>query len=68
MLQLGWMDYNADNGKEPCYYIVNTCENYIKELDKYSWREDKDQEPEDGNDHCINAEQYAWMAYLEEIG
>ena len=24
--------------------------------------------PEDGNDHCINAEQYAWMPYREEIG
>lgn len=68
MLQLGWMDYNADNGKEPCYYIVNTCENYIKELDKYSWREDKDQEPEDGNDHMVNSVQYNWIPYRTKIG
>mgnify|MGYP000009762918 FL=1 len=68
MLQLGWMDYNADTGKEPCYYIVNTCENYIKELDKYSWREDKDQEPEDGNDHMVNSVQYNWIPYRTKIG
>ena len=60
MLQLGWMDYNADTGKEPCYYIVNTCENYIKELDKYSWREDKDQEPEDGNQAYPLARTYSF--------
>ena len=38
----------------------------LDELERYSWEESG--RPEDGNDHCINAEQYAWMAYLEEIG
>ncbi len=68
MLQLGWMSFDDMNDKEPCFYIVDTCKNYIGELDNYSWKEDKDEEPEDANDHMVNSVQYAWIPYKNKIG
>lgn len=68
ILQLGWMNYNLDKHIQPNYYIVDDCHIYCKELDAYSWLEDKDQQPEDGNDHMINSVQYAWLPYKEKIG
>lgn len=59
-LQNGWI------AKEQ-YLIVNTCTEHIKEHNTYSWMPDKDK-PEDGNDHTINASQYAWIPYKQEIG
>lgn len=59
-LQIGWM------AKEE-FLIVDTCTHYIGELNKYSWKDGAD-EPEDGNDHCINADQYSWLPYKEKIG
>lgn len=49
------------------YLIVNTCTEHIKELESYSWKEDKD-EPEDRNDHTINSFQYAWIPFRKIIG
>ena len=49
------------------FYISEHCRNYIGELNIYSWKEDKAQ-PEDGNDHCINSCQYAWLPYKDKIG
>jgi hypothetical protein len=63
--QLNWF---ADAGYKPCFYIVETCENYIRELEIYSWLEDKDNTPEDKNDHMINSVQYAWLPYEVKIG
>lgn len=59
--QLGWF-------KDECYYIVDICTNYCNELDVYSWKEDKDNEPEDGNDHMINSCQYGWIPFSNKIG
>ena len=67
-MQLGWMHYDDEAGIEPNYFIVDTCTNYIGELDKYSWKEDKDQVPEDGNDHMVNSTQYGWIPYADKIG
>lgn len=67
-LQLGWMHYNDERGKQPAFYVVDSCKNYIKELDNYSWKEDKDEEPEDANDHMVNSVQYAWLPYKDKIG
>lgn len=67
-LQLGWLSYNDEKGKQPSYFVVDTCENYIHELEVYSWREDKDSVPEDANDHMINSTQYGWIPYREHIG
>lgn len=62
-LQLGWLNY--ENG--PVYYeIVDTCINHIMEHEVYSWKEDK-YEPEDANDHTINASQYAWIPFRHHI-
>ena len=43
------------------------CRPLIDELNVYSWKEDK-YEPEDGNDHCINSGQYAWLPFKDRIG
>lgn len=59
-LQLGWIQQGS-------YLVVDTCENHISEMEKYSWKEDKD-EPEDKNDHTINAQQYGWIPYRDLIG
>lgn len=63
--QLNWF---ADAGSSPCFYILDHCTNYIHELEVYSWNEQKDNEPEDGNDHMINSVQYAWLPYEGKIG
>lgn len=65
-LQLGWMAHDGE--KSPSYFVLNTCVNTIYELEVYSWREDKDNTPEDGHDHCINADQYAWLPWKKTIG
>ena len=63
--QLNWF---ADAGAGPCFYVVEICTGYIHELETYSWKEDKDNEPEDKNDHMINSAQYAWLPYEMKIG
>lgn len=59
-LQLGWI-------QQGCYLVVDTCINHVHELETYSWDEEKDK-PEDGNDHTVNANQYAWIPYRDRIG
>lgn len=60
-LQLGWLAHDQ-------YKIVEDCEPLIREMECYSWKADKDLEPEDGNDHFINSTQYAWIPYKHKIG
>lgn len=61
-LQSGWMAHGD-------YLIIEEyCEPLIDELNLYSWKEDRDNEPEDRNDHCINADQYGWLPYKDKIG
>lgn len=60
-LQLSWLQQGA-------YLVLEHCTNHIAELGQYSWKEDKDNEPEDRNDHTINASQYAWLPYKMLIG
>ena len=60
-LQLGW--FHTDN-----YLVLEHCKNHIQELEVYSWKEDRDNEPEDANDHTINAVQYAFIPYKSRIG
>lgn len=62
-LQLGWINCNGS----VFYEVVETCKNHIGELESYSWKEDK-YEPEDANDHTINASQYAWIPFKTKIG
>ena len=59
--QLGWFAHDD-------FLVCDTCKTYISELDSYSWKEEKDLEPEDGHDHMINAVQYAWIPYKTMIG
>ena len=59
-LQLGWI-------QQGCYKIVDTCPEHIREMGLYSWDETKDI-PEDGHDHTINAQQYGWIPYRNQIG
>lgn len=60
-LQLGWFAHDQ-------YKVVEDCEPLIREYECYSWKADKDLEPEDGNDHFINSTQYAWIPYKHKIG
>lgn len=67
-LQLGWLLYDDEAGKEPMFYVVDTCTNFITESEVYSWLEGKDNTPEDKNDHMINSTQYGWIPYRDKIG
>lgn len=62
-LMLGWINTNS----KIYYYVVDTCTEHIRELESYSWKEDK-YEPEDSNDHTINSSQYAWIPFRKLIG
>ncbi len=59
-LMLGWI-------QQGCYLVVDTCQEHLGELDRYSWDEDKDK-PEDRNDHTVNASQYGWIPYRNLVG
>ena len=65
-MQIGWFHHTEE--KEPDMYVLSHCTNYIKELNTYSWNEEKDNEPEDGNDHMVNAVQYGFLPYKDKIG
>ncbi|MEE1219560.1 MAG: terminase [Ruminococcus sp.] len=60
-LQLGWL-------AQGCFFILEHCTNTISEMELYSWREDKDNTPEDSHDHCINSNQYGFIPYKNKIG
>lgn len=60
-LQLGWLHTGH-------YLVCDHCKNHIAELELYSWQQDKDNQPEDRNDHTINASQYGWLPYVKKIG
>ena len=60
-LQLGWLHTGH-------YLVADSCTEHIRELENYSWKEDRDNEPEDANDHTINASQYGWIPYAAKIG
>ena len=60
-LQLGWLHTGH-------YLVCSHCKEHIRELESYSWKDNKDNEPEDRNDHTINSSQYAWIPYRDKIG
>ena len=61
-LQAGWMAHGD------FLLVQEYCQPEINELDAYSWDEEKDNVPEDGNDHTVNADQYSWLPYKQLIG
>lgn len=58
--QIGWI-------AQGYYLVLEHCEHHIREMESYSWQEDKEV-PEDKNDHTINANQYTWLPYKKMIG
>lgn len=64
-LQLGWL--NATEHKQADYLVLDHCVEHIGELESYSWKEDK-YEPEDRNNHTINASQYGFIPFRNIIG
>lgn len=60
-LEIGWLAHGDH------LMVQETCAPLIQEYNAYSWKESKD-EPEDRNDHTVNAEQYSWLPYKEKIG
>ncbi len=65
-LQLGWLNV-SDIKPQADYIVLDHCKEHIRELESYSWQEDK-YEPEDRNDHTINASQYGWLPFRTKIG
>lgn len=63
--QIGWL--NETEYKKADYLVLDHCVEHIGELESYSWKEDK-YEPEDRNDHTINASQYGWIPFRIRIG
>ena len=61
LLVVGWI-------KSGHWYILDHCENTIREFENYAWKEDRDSEPEDRNDHCINSGQYGFIPHRYKIG
>lgn len=59
-LQLGWF-------AKDCYFVLEHCKHSINELETYSWCEDKDNTPEDKNNHTIDASCYSWLPYKSKI-
>lgn len=59
--QLGWISKRQ-------YLVTEACKVHIHELNTYSWMEDKDNVPEDRNDHTINANQYSWIPFRKMVG
>lgn len=60
-LQLGWFAHDE-------MLIVENCTEYISELGRYCWLENKDSTPEDGNDHMINSVQYGFLPFVDLVG
>lgn len=61
-LMHGWIN---PEGQSPSYLVVNTCDVHIHEINSYSYVGDN---PEDRNDHTINAGQYGWIPHKHKIG
>lgn len=59
ILQRGWI-------QDGCYIVLDHCTGHIRELNRYSY--DDNGNPEDRNDHTINANQYGWLPYVRHIG
>lgn len=60
-LQLNWLHTGH-------YFVLEHCKHHVEELETYSWQEDKDNTPEDANDHTINSSQYGFIPYIDKIG
>lgn len=50
------------------YFILDHCKTTIAEMQNYSWKSGRDNEPEDRGDHCINADQYGFIPFAAKIG
>lgn len=61
-LECGWLA----NGSH--LIVEDACAPMIREYNAYSWDTKRPNEPEDRNDHTVNAEQYAWLPYKDKIG
>lgn len=60
-LLLGWLAQEK-------WFVLEHCKSTINEMELYSWREDKDNTPEDKNNHCIDSGCYGWIPYKNKIG
>lgn len=61
VLQSGWLHTGH-------YLVLDSCKEHMRELEAYSWLDSKDNTPEDGSDHTINACQYGFLPYVNMIG
>jgi len=63
---LGWLNV-SEVKPEADYIVLDHCKEHIRELESYSWKDDK-YEPEDRNNHTIDASCYGWMPFRNKIG
>lgn len=61
-LECGWLAHGDH------LILADACAPMIREYNAYSWDTKHPDQPEDRNDHTINAEQYAWLPYKDKIG
>ena len=60
-LECGWLAHGDH------LILAGACAPMIREYNAYSWDTKHPDQPEDRNDHTINAEQYAWLPYKDKI-
>lgn len=60
-------DWIGTEFNEPVYIVSSACKEHLRELGAYSWKDDR-YEPEDANDHTINASQYGYTPFKNIIG
>ena len=69
---LGSIEMVRSKMKQGKWFILNNCKAFIKELSSRKWEEKRKIRvggkrkvtPEDGNDHCCNAEEYIQLTFL----
>lgn len=57
----GWMQTGY-------YFVLEHCKEHIRELQNYSWEEDKINTPCDFDNHTIDSISYAYIPYVNKIG
>lgn len=50
------------------YFVLEHCKEHIREMQNYSWEEDKINTPTDYDNHTIDAVSYSFIPYRHKIG
>ena len=50
------------------YFVLDNCKEHIRELQNYSWEENKINTPCDCDNHTIDSVSYGYIPYRDKIG